>query len=713
MMARHKRKNPYLASYVGLALICCIFFFAVFFFINYKSLSKEQEKTNQKKVELLTNDLDVQLQLLEDTALKISINTKYQPIYFHGSKYNEKILLDDFMQYNEYSVLVQECFLYYESEENIFHSSGYVKVKDIYFSEFGGEVAQLLQEGILAAMNHDTMQFCTDQKRLFVLVPFKTRNEAGWMDTVMGYVIRLDKLKERFNIVSGEIKGTLCLYQEEDFLFCNGEIACTENQKRVLSDEILSRDIKVCYLPDKESFLMGGYLSMMFILVLVDVLLVLVVANLYAHRSYKTILEMVNKYRKKGDFAQEADCENALEEIDNMLESMIKNNVLANIQIEQKQKMLRKQVLHLLLSDNYSFHVETYLDKLQIKLPGPYYFVVCASFEQEAVDEGFLTGLQDELDNISLDNELSYVYCVCDFEKKSFSVICSVSQSLQKQELTELIQEVSASYSVQPIVGVGNTYESLHRLRASWMESLEIVNRQQRLMRNATEQVTVFDTNSLKRMGMALREGVEESAVSAFEEYLEQQEKQMSSILFQHYVCQSFLFELSSIAGEQKITIPDHSISLMLSAKNVVEFKEAALDLIHALCMEIHAMRHTKEQDDTYRILNYVNEHFAEYELSIAGVAGALNVSEAAVRQAIFRHTGKMYKDYLIYLRIEYAKKLLLQNELTVAETCQAVGYGNISYFIKLFREMTGVTPAKYKTVNVSMKGVFNESGVD
>jgi YesN/AraC family two-component response regulator len=32
-----------------------------------------------------------------------------------------------------------------------------------------------------------------------------------------------------------------------------------------------------------------------------------------------------------------------------------------------------------------------------------------------------------------------------------------------------------------------------------------------------------------------------------------------------------------------------------------------------------------------------------------------------------------------------------------VAEVCERVGYGNISYFIRLFREVTGVTPAKYR----------------
>ena len=40
---------------------------------------------------------------------------------------------------------------------------------------------------------------------------------------------------------------------------------------------------------------------------------------------------------------------------------------------------------------------------------------------------------------------------------------------------------------------------------------------------------------------------------------------------------------------------------------------------------------------------------------------------------------------------------LLCQEDISVADLCGKVGYGNVSYFIKLFREITGVTPAKYR----------------
>ena len=143
--------------------------------------------------------------------------------------------------------------------------------------------------------------------------------------------------------------------------------------------------------------------------------------------------------------------------------------------------------------------------------------------------------------------------------------------------------------------------------------------------------------------------------------------------------------------------ISRQSISLLISAKDMKDFKSAAKYIIHDFCEGYEGIREQNDEEVVNRIYEYVNEHFTEYDISIEKVAETLHVSTEMIRQAILKRTGKMYREYLIWLRIEYAKVLLRQKELSVSECCQKVGYGNVSYFIKLFREMTGVTPAKFR----------------
>lgn len=48
-------------------------------------------------------------------------------------------------------------------------------------------------------------------------------------------------------------------------------------------------------------------------------------------------------------------------------------------------------------------------------------------------------------------------------------------------------------------------------------------------------------------------------------------------------------------------------------------------------------------------------------------------------------------------MRMEKAKQLLAQDELSVSEVSQRVCYASASYFIKAFRQAVGMTPANYK----------------
>lgn len=52
---------------------------------------------------------------------------------------------------------------------------------------------------------------------------------------------------------------------------------------------------------------------------------------------------------------------------------------------------------------------------------------------------------------------------------------------------------------------------------------------------------------------------------------------------------------------------------------------------------------------------------------------------------------------YLSKLRIDRSKALLLVSKLSIREICDAVGYEEQSYFIKVFTRFTGVTPGKFR----------------
>lgn len=83
--------------------------------------------------------------------------------------------------------------------------------------------------------------------------------------------------------------------------------------------------------------------------------------------------------------------------------------------------------------------------------------------------------------------------------------------------------------------------------------------------------------------------------------------------------------------------------------------------------------------------------------LSLEKMAGQLYVHPAYLSRLFKEVQGVTYTQYLMRRRIERAKALLKAGNLRVYKVGQAVGYDNMKYFHKVFKEHTGVTPGEYR----------------
>lgn len=102
------------------------------------------------------------------------------------------------------------------------------------------------------------------------------------------------------------------------------------------------------------------------------------------------------------------------------------------------------------------------------------------------------------------------------------------------------------------------------------------------------------------------------------------------------------------------------------------------------------------------KIENYVRAHYSE-TLSMQTVAHAMNYSESHFCR-LFKQCFKMtFSVYLNEYRIEQAKQLLVSTNSNIKEISLRSGYQDTSYFIRVFKRSTGMTPADYRIYAQSM----------
>ncbi|WP_025678302.1 response regulator [Paenibacillus massiliensis] len=94
--------------------------------------------------------------------------------------------------------------------------------------------------------------------------------------------------------------------------------------------------------------------------------------------------------------------------------------------------------------------------------------------------------------------------------------------------------------------------------------------------------------------------------------------------------------------------------------------------------------------------LQYIRAHYTE-DLSLERVASVVFLNPVYFSQLFKQKTGQGYKDYVISLRMEEAKNLLLQPQLKLADIAEKIGYHDMRHFTQVFRRKCGMTPTEYR----------------
>ena len=95
----------------------------------------------------------------------------------------------------------------------------------------------------------------------------------------------------------------------------------------------------------------------------------------------------------------------------------------------------------------------------------------------------------------------------------------------------------------------------------------------------------------------------------------------------------------------------------------------------------------------TIRARKYIHEHYSRPSLSLADISAYLGVSPSHFCYQFAKETGQTFKEYLTKVRMEEARKLLLDTPLKVYQVSERVGYLNPEHFSRMFKRHTGLTP--------------------
>lgn len=138
--------------------------------------------------------------------------------------------------------------------------------------------------------------------------------------------------------------------------------------------------------------------------------------------------------------------------------------------------------------------------------------------------------------------------------------------------------------------------------------------------------------------------------------------------------------------------------------KKAETLRELTNTLFRQLAEYDYLLQHSQtlpqgENQAMTKALDYIHEHYTE-ELTLQMVANHIHISRNYFSVLFKRIVGQNFIDYVIDLRIKKAKELLQHTSLKVYEVAEQSGFGDDKYFSKLFKKLTGSSPADFRTKN-------------
>lgn len=125
-----------------------------------------------------------------------------------------------------------------------------------------------------------------------------------------------------------------------------------------------------------------------------------------------------------------------------------------------------------------------------------------------------------------------------------------------------------------------------------------------------------------------------------------------------------------------------------------------SLDARFAKAVETLAAHVRTRAEGTHRAVTAARriiESRFEEDLSLDRIAEEVEVSAFHLSRIFKAATGATVLDYMTSTRMEEAKRLMRETNLSIKEVAAAVGYNDQNYFSRVFRRVTGTTPSSFR----------------
>lgn len=148
---------------------------------------------------------------------------------------------------------------------------------------------------------------------------------------------------------------------------------------------------------------------------------------------------------------------------------------------------------------------------------------------------------------------------------------------------------------------------------------------------------------------------------------------------------------------KQKYFTEINSILKMVGNSAVDEIKGRIVSVINALCSSAQDEIKTKIGTLGEKAIKFIEENYTNSNLNASAVAESLGVHAAYLSKKFKEQTGEGLLEYINKVRVDNAKRILLEENVSVEDAALSVGIASVRSFARIFKKYEGMAPGEWR----------------
>lgn len=736
----------YFISYIFIFMFPFLVLSGILYWSFTKNIKEQAETNNRSNLNQIHTLLDNQFHSLSRLGNQISINPHLTNFMLEHPFYNQEGR-NQLAQYSNNNPLIENAFVYYKASNNFYSAAGLYS-----YSAFEKKLSTLKvgQDDLSKFLKTTTNQLAvypvqSDPQRfqLAYYVPLKNISSENYGTAI--FFLKNQELEKLLKNGTENKMDSIFLFDQQNqmILSSNKEINIKKFDQQLenssikkLTDKNIDYAVATTFVANDQLKLVSlmdysiytqqaSNLIWILVVVLIFVLLLGIGLSFYlSYRQYRPFEHLDKSFKKLslGQYPEEEILFMEQSKFSTKAISFFEDHYTLQKELNEQHEVVRTLFLYHLLEGKTGTVQELQKKMYDFGLPfdnGTYTVCIVQPYlsintqKNEPINSSILTSLPINIEGMSIETlQLPFTnFWICILflptEKQN-----SHTSKIYKQ----FENQMNDVYNDDCRFFYGRSYPNALHISQSYKEACaaqeyglfhpenKIVYYNEISISNENFSLA-FQHQKLAKLRQSLDDGKIDDALQAVDSLFDDERlKKVSVNIFKCYYYDMINLILK-IALNLDIKLPEDAVQQIINTNSLVDAKQKIKEIVSLICMEINERKKAKQSEQDNQIIQYIKENFASLDFSLEATAKMFGLTSPYLSRLIKQEIGLTASKYVQQLRLEKIKKELIETDEPIKAIIVNAGYYDISNYSRKFKQLVGVTPGQYRTLNKKQEG--------